>query len=174
MKFYSLFPVCLISILLLSGCKQKQNSVSQNTTHPNAPAFDLTDITGAPISSSSFKGKWTVINIWATWCPPCVREIPHFVAVQSEMKDQNVRFIGISVDEGSKEVVESFYNRMNMNYPVVIANLEDMTKIFGEITAIPTTFIINPQWQIVKRHTGYLNKDELKNALETRIKSSEK
>ena len=89
-----------------------------------APAWKLNGLDGKAVQSSDFKGKVVVFNFWATWCPPCVKEIPDFIEVQKEFKEKGVVFIGVSVDRPAAEKkttakVKAFVEKMKINYPIV-------------------------------------------------------
>ena len=119
-----------------------------------APDWSLQDLTGKTIKLSDFKGKVVILDFWATWCPPCRAEIPHFVDLQKQYKDQGLVIIGMSLDEGGNAVVAPFAKKQNINYPVVIGN-QDIAQQYGGVQGIPTTFVIDPSGNIVSRHEGF-------------------
>lgn len=119
------------------------------------PAFSIRDIEGRGISSADLKGKVTIVNFWATWCPPCRAEIPDLIALQEKYRDR-LQVIGMSEDEVSPEVVKKFAADHKMNYPVVMTPPE-LRKSFPGITALPTSFIIDREGRIVQKHVGMLN-----------------
>ena len=118
-----------------------------------APAFTLPDISGAQVASSDFKGKVVVLDFWATWCPPCREEIPHFVNLQAKYREQGLQIVGLSLDAGGAKDVKPFAEENDVNYPMLIAN-DDVAKAFGGVTMIPTTFILDRNGTIVKRFIG--------------------
>ena len=118
-------------------------------------AFTVHDLDGKAISSESFRGKVTIVNFWATWCPPCRAEIPDLVALQDKYRDQ-LQIIGVSQDETGPEVVRQFAAEHRMNYPIVMSTPE-LERIFTGIYALPTSFIIDRDVQIVQKHVGMLN-----------------
>ena len=75
-------------------------------SHPMAPAFSLTDITGKPLNLSDYKGKVVVLDFWATWCGPCRIEIPGFIELQKRYASQGFTMIGISMDDSPEPVVD--------------------------------------------------------------------
>jgi peroxiredoxin len=117
-----------------------------------APAFTLTDLEGKPVSLSEFRGKVVVLDFWATWCPPCKREIPDFVDLQKEYGSQGVQIVGIALDEPDK--VKAFARQNGMNYPVLLGT-DDVSLRYGGIEGIPTTFIIDKSGKIVNTFEGY-------------------
>lgn len=117
-----------------------------------APAFTLPDLTGRGVSLADFKGKVVVLDFWATWCPPCRKEIPDFISIQNEFGARGVQVIGIALDELPK--VQAFARANGMNYPVLMGN-DAITAQYGGIEGIPTTFIIDRKGKIVDRFEGY-------------------
>ena len=118
-------------------------------------AFTVRDLDGKAISSESWRGKVTIVNFWATWCPPCRAEIPDLIALQEKYKDR-VQIIGISQDEISADAVRQFAVEQHINYPIVMSTPE-LEKIFTGIYALPTSFIVDRDVQIVQKHVGMLN-----------------
>jgi peroxiredoxin len=118
-----------------------------------APAWNLPDINGKSVSLSDFKGKVVVLDFWATWCPPCRAEIPHFIDLQKQYGDQGLAVIGISLDAGGAGVVAAFAKKNNLNYTVVMGD-SDVVAQYGHIQGIPTTFIIDPKGEIVSKYVG--------------------
>jgi thiol-disulfide isomerase/thioredoxin len=125
------------------------------TTPMPVPAFTMHDLDGTAISSDSLRGKVTIVNFWATWCPPCRAEIPDLIALQNKYHDQ-LQIIGVSQDETGPDVVRQFATEQGMNYPIVMSTPE-LERIFTGIYALPTSFIIDRNVQIVQKHVGMLN-----------------
>jgi peroxiredoxin len=117
-----------------------------------APAFTLVDLAGKSVSLSDFRGKVVVLDFWATWCPPCRREIPDFINLQKQYAAQGVQIIGIALDEPEK--VQAFARDNGMNYPVLLGN-DAISALYGGIEGIPTTFIIDKTGRIVNKFEGF-------------------
>jgi len=129
----------------------KVESAMQPMLPPNelagaAPAFTLTNLEGKSISLADFRGKVVVLDFWATWCPPCKREIPDFIDLQKEYGSRGVQIVGIALDEPEK--VRAFAQQNGMNYPVLLGS-DEVTMRYGGIEGIPTTFIIDKSGRIV-------------------------
>ena len=120
-----------------------------------APAFTVTDLDGKTISSDSWRGKVTIVNFWATWCPPCRAEIPDLITLQEKYRDR-LQIIGVSQDETGPDVVRRFAADNRMNYPIVMSTPE-LERIFTGIYALPTSFIIDREGRVVQKHVGLLN-----------------
>lgn len=127
---------------------------------PPAPDFELTQMNGEPFRLSDHRGKVVILNVWATWCPPCRVEIPGFVELQEEYGEQDVIFVGLSVDESGFEAVRSFAKDQRLNYPQLASQKVAYQK-YGQSTTVPRTYVIDKQGRIRYRHTGLLMKGSL-------------
>jgi thiol-disulfide isomerase/thioredoxin len=116
--------------------------------------FTARDLDGNEIQSASFTGKVTLVNYWATWCPPCRAEIPELIALQQKYADQ-VQIIGVSEDDIPPAQVRKFTEDNHFNYPVVM-NSPELEKIFTGVAALPTSFIVDREGRLVQRHVGML------------------
>ena len=129
-----------------------------------APEFTLKGLDGQEVTLASFKDKIVIIDFWATFCPPCRAEIPGFIEIANAYKDKGVVVIGISTDK-EMDKIRSFVEKNNVTYTILQAN-EDVLKAYGNIQAIPTTFILDRNHTIVKSHVGFAEKnvfeDEIK------------
>ena len=119
------------------------------------PELTLKTLDGRTLSSRDWKGKVTLVNFWATWCPPCREEIPDLIKLQERYKD-HLQIIGVSSDEGSPGDVAKFAAEHRMNYPIVMETPE-LVKAFPGIFALPTTFVIDQDVMMVQKHVGLLN-----------------
>ena len=120
------------------------------------PSFALEDVlTGKEISSKSFAGKSLLVTFFATWCPPCIQEIPTLINVQNEFGPKQFSVIGLSVDQNGSKVVKQLVERKKINYPVMMAD-NSVTRDFGGVFGIPTTFLVNTRGNVVKKYTGYI------------------
>ena len=177
MKLRKLFCLILVLMFIAAGCKKKEPEPPQQaevkaeekTTQPSAdkappgpsaksaPSFTLQDLNGKQVSLSDFKGKVVILDFWATWCPPCVKEIPHFIALYEQYKDQGFAIVGISVDRGGISVVKSFARKYQVNYPILMTDGQ-VDKAYGDIPSIPTTFVIDSAGNIRQKYVGYRDK----------------
>lgn len=150
MKVNFLSILCAVVVVCtLVGCKPRQ---SKSGAKAAAPDFTLNDIQGKPLSLSSYRGKVVLLDFWATWCAPCLEEIPHFVEMQQKLGPEGFQAIGISMDDGPKPV-EKFYQDHKLNYPVAVGDSK-LADSYGGILGLPVTFVINRDGQIRKKFVG--------------------
>ena len=117
--------------------------------------FVFNDLNDKPLRLSDFRGKVVLVDVWATWCPPCREEIPGFIKLYEKYKDKGLEIIGISVDQGGKNIVKTFTEKFKINYHIVIGDPGEVMKIFGPIRGIPTTFLIDEKGMIKNKYIGY-------------------
>lgn len=138
---------CLLSALI--GCR---SGAPKSHAGAAAPDFTVTDIHGNKLSLSEYKGKVVLLDFWATWCAPCLEEIPHFVQMQQTLGPQGFQTIGISMDDGPKPV-QQFYQDHKLNYPVAVGDTK-LADSYGGVLGLPVTFVINKDGQIRKKFVG--------------------
>lgn len=111
---------------------------------------------------SQWKDKVIVVNFWATWCPPCLAEIPEFIKLQAQYGPQGVQFVGIAIDQKSK--VQTFTTEMGMNYPVLLGDLAgiDLARRIGNAQGgLPYTVVVDRKGSIAATQLGTLSHDKL-------------
>lgn len=104
-----------------------------------APDFSLTNLDGQAIHLADLKGKKVVLNFWATWCPPCLEEIPNFIKLRSTTSPANVVILGISTDDPASQ--KAFAQHQGVNYPLTI--MGDMPSPYQDVDGIPVTMFID-------------------------------
>jgi len=129
--------------------------------------FTLPDLDGKPVSVSDYHGKWVIVNFWATWCPPCLDEIPDLVDLYDNNRDRLV-VLGVNYEETNREYLKEFVETHLMSYPIMQMDPEPMTSL-GPVTGLPTTYIISPEGERVARQEGPITRE----AVEKYIKRKE-
>src|SRR5690606_9501810 len=116
--------------------------------------FELPDVQGQPHSLSEHRGKWVVVNYWATWCPPCLEEIPDLVAFHERHKDKDAVVLGVNYEDLPEEQLKVFVDEYFISYPVLRNG--DMQPAHERLAVggLPTTYIMSPEGVPVARQVG--------------------
>ncbi|MFO8231515.1 MAG: TlpA disulfide reductase family protein [Longimonas sp.] len=127
-----------------------------------APTFTHETIDGDTFRTADHDGQVMVINVWATWCPPCRIELPGFVDLQNEWKD-DVQFVGLATDQQGARVVKPFAEEQGLNYPQIASDTLAYRHFPGE--AVPRTYVIDTNGDIRYEHVGFMPKSTLNRVL---------
>lgn len=148
----ALYAAAVLFWLLASAV----TGVAPVTAATKMPVFKLEEVvSGKKIDSRSFVGKSLLVTFFASWCPPCIQEIPNLINLQKEYGPDRFSVIGLSVDQ-EKQVVHDLVVKRDINYPVMMAN-NAVTVGFGGVYGIPTSFLINRNGMVVKKYSGYVS-----------------
>lgn len=126
-------------------------------TRNEAADFALEDANGQTLKLSDLRGKVVLLNFWATWCGPCKIEIPWFVEMEREFKDQGFAVLGVSMDEDGWKAVKPFMQDMKVNYRMVLGT-EEMAQLYGGVEALPTSFILDRNGKVASVHMGVVSR----------------
>jgi cytochrome c biogenesis protein CcmG/thiol:disulfide interchange protein DsbE len=124
-----------------------------------APSVGLKDIKGHRFSLNEYKGKVVLVNFWATWCPPCRKEIPDFIRMQREYRDNGLQIIGITYPPQTAAEVRRFAKRLRMNYPVAIGTKAIKSR-FTSSETLPVTVVIDREGRVRGVVEGIMYPDE--------------
>lgn len=152
------FIIAIVLLMVLSGCKSPTEQEPRSSTALREfERIRLTDLKGQSINLAEHKGKTIFLNFWATWCKPCISEMPSIEAAQKMLKTENIVFLFASNE--SAEDIQQFIsnNDYNFNY-VCVENLEEMN-----VSALPTTFIFNHNGDLVFSEAGFREWNEKDN-----------
>lgn len=154
---------CIIVALFLA-------SVTSAVASTQVDNFSFKDINGKTHQFADYRGKWVVVNYWATYCAPCVAELPALNSVAKRFKDKVV-VLGMEAGETPRGELKQFANRKKISYPVVPTQDSTMFAL-GLIYGVPTTFVVNPQGQIVETHMGAVTARQLQKYIRSSSKQA--
>jgi thiol-disulfide isomerase/thioredoxin len=176
----ALLYIGVAALAIFAGFLLQNNKTSSSLKHmaKNSPvknkganlilATTLPDLQGINQSISQWKGKVLVVNFWATWCEPCRREMPEFIELQDELRNQGLLFIGIALDQKNK--VTQYSKEIGVNYPVLLGGIEAMElaeAVGNRYAVLPFTVIFNRNGEIISTHTGRIARDKLEPILKS-------
>lgn len=121
-----------------------------------APDFTFPGIDGVEVRLSDFKGKVVLVNVWATWCKPCVDEMPSMEKLYQKFKDTDFEILAVSIDEGGHDMVAEFVRQHKLTFPVLMDS-KGLIKILYGLTGVPESFVIDKKGILVKKIIGQAN-----------------
>ncbi len=125
------------------------------------PAFKLPSLTdNTMVDTAELKGRVLLLTFFATWCPPCIQEIPTLNDLQQSLGERGFTVLGFSVDEDGTDLLAKLIEKFEILYPVLLAD-QELAKAFGGVSGIPVTFLVNRKSEIVKKYLGYVEHDVL-------------
>lgn len=139
-----------------------------------APPFEATDLEGETVALEDFRDEVVLLNIWATWCPPCREEMPDLQHLHEEFGDDGLRVVGVSIDgRGSDEGVRHFLEEYGIDFLILRDPSDQVSRTFGA-RGVPTTFLIDREGVIRWRHLGPVTQDDprLRDALQETLPTS--
>ncbi|RMG28458.1 MAG: TlpA family protein disulfide reductase [Gammaproteobacteria bacterium] len=140
---------------------------------PRRPEFALRDLQGKVHRLSDYRGKWVIVNYWATSCPPCRREIPELSRFHDAHKDRDAVVLGLDHEEMPDLWLKEFVRQMKPSYPILKAGSATLTP-FGPVRVLPTTFIVRPDGTLLGRHQGMVTAEALERFLAAQEKAAAK
>ena len=146
-------------------------AVSNDVIGTQRPAFELEDLEGTLRNIDEWNGKVLLVNFWATWCPPCKKEMPAFMALHEQYQSAGFEVIGIALDD--KESVQDFVDTLGVNYTVFAAEYAgiELTRSYGNrIGALPFSAFIDRDGKIISMHTGELKKAQVEEVIKPLLK----
>lgn len=145
-------PAVLIGLILLLMAIEVQ-------------AFQFQDSTGKIHKLDDYKGRWVLINFWATWCPPCLEEIPDLIALHNERKD--IIVIGVAMDFSDPNEVMKFVKKMAISYPTVLGNRKIAAQL-DEVSMLPSTYFYDPEGKPAARKLGLITRESIEKFIDSK------
>jgi peroxiredoxin len=115
--------------------------------------FTLPDLEGQPRSLSEFRGKWVVVNYWATWCPPCLEEMSELEIFHSRYQDDHAVVLAVNMEDISTEGLREFADSQFLSFPILRDRPRTHTAL-GSVPGLPTTYLVSPEGEPVARQVG--------------------
>jgi thiol-disulfide isomerase/thioredoxin len=131
---------------------------------PAALAFEVTDTDGKRHRLADYRGKWVVVNFWATWCTPCIKEIPEIAAFQGAHAPERAVVLGIALDSEDEAKTRQYAKKFGHTYPLVLED-DDTEKVFGKVKGLPTTMLYDPSGNRAWVRTGTVTRKSLEDAI---------
>ena len=165
------WPMLVVALLFgMAGAWFGERHFAAAPAQPSAvDAFflrSLPDSKGATTAMTQWKGRPVVLNFWATWCAPCVEEMPELTALQKEVKTKNVQILGIGIDSPSN--ISAFADKYQIGYPLYVAGIDgsELSRELGnKAGGLPFTVVIDASGKVRKTYLGRLKMDELRREL---------
>jgi len=160
MTFRNALPL-LFAALLLAAC----NRSTEDTAKPKGPtpALKIATIDGKTYDLAAHRGKWVVVNFWATWCAPCLKEMPELSALDAMR--EHVEVVGLAYEEIEADELQRFLKAHPVVYPVAVVDVYDPPKDFETPRGLPMTYLIAPDGQVAKRFLGPVTAKEIESAI---------
>ena len=149
--FRSIF-LSLLFVLSLAANADLSTDLIEIKHKPIAPRFSLPDMQDKPRELSDYLGKPVIISFWATWCPPCRKEIPYFNRAWEKVKDDDIVMLFVNINEG-KETIEDYEKKMPINLTILRDETAGQLQNWN-MTGLPTTFVIDPEGRVVYQAMG--------------------
>jgi len=163
----SLFlPLTTTQAITIDEIVAKASTLWENEKAIKVPNFSLVDIEGNVHTDESTKGKYLVINFWATWCPPCLKEIPAFVEFYEQNSDR-VEILGLDYEQADKKTILEFTDTFMVNYPIILFDDKNGSQFtnFGDVFGMPTTYIYDPEGRLVDFRMGEIDIETLEKSI---------
>ena len=133
------------------------------TATPTIPTLSIATLDGAPYELSAHRGKWVVLNFWATWCAPCLKEMPELSALDAMR--ENVEVVGLAYEDIEPADMRAFLKKHPVVYPIAIVDTYDPPKDFDTPRGLPTTYLIAPDGTVAKKFLGPVTAREIEAAI---------
>jgi len=160
---FGAFALLFASIGVYFGAKHHSPAASESPAVATFFAQQMEDSTGKMHTLGEYQGQTLIVNFWATWCAPCVEEMPELTELQTELAGKNIQILGIGIDSPSN--IREFAAKYKITYPLYIAGLtgSELSRQFGnQAGGLPFTVIIGPKGDVRKTYLGRLKMDQLR------------
>lgn len=153
----------------------RQMAIQKFERNLQSEDFALPSLSGDEVRLSDFRGKWILLNFWATWCGPCREEMPSMEKLYQEFKDQNFVILAISIDQEEMGVVAHFADAFHLSFPILLDPKQVTTSTYA-VNSIPTTYVVDPNGMIIGGARGSRNweSEAARNLIKVLLETSQK
>lgn len=157
LRLLTILVVFIVAVFLIVLFSEERDS-TVTTTRPiqlglEAPNFTFPDLNGQRVTLFDHRGKVVLVNIWATWCPPCRQEMPSMQRLYEKFRGKNLEILAVSIDSNGREAVDPFMRKIDLTFPVLLDPKETIKPLYG-ITGVPESFIVDKEGILVKKIIG--------------------
>lgn len=130
---------------------------------PEIPTLQIATLDGVQYDLAAHRGKWVVVNFWATWCSPCLKEMPELSALDAMR--EHIEVIGLAYEEIEPAAMQAFLKTHPVAYPIAIVDVYDPPKDFATPRGLPMTYLLSPQGKVAKQFMGPVTAKEIEAAI---------
>lgn len=135
-------------------------AVSTATATAEPVDFALEDLDGDEVRLSDFRGRWVLVNYWATWCPPCLEELPELESFYNRHKDRDAVVLGVNMEDIGLDSLRGFVEEQFLSYPV-LRGTAVMSGVLGPVSGLPTSYLVSPGGEVVAQQMGPVTEDAI-------------
>lgn len=132
----------------------------------NVVDFAAPDLEGKVHNLSDYRGKWVLVNYWATWCPPCLEELPDLEVFHHNHKDRDAVVLGVNMEDIDREKLKAFVEEQFLSYPILMVGSRPQFPL-GTVPGLPTSFLVSPEGKVVARQLGPVDRERIEAFIES-------
>jgi thiol-disulfide isomerase/thioredoxin len=160
--------ILVLLVSLGTGAYGAQGAGYIENSHDAPAAFELQDVKGQLHRLEDYRGKWVIVNFWATWCSPCIKEIPELKRFHQQHHEKDIVVIGINFEELTVEQLQQAIDEFDIDYPVLRIGSVPLVP-FEPLKGLPSTFAVSPQGRLVKSWIGPVDGEVLQSFITSQL-----